>query len=468
MHRKATGTYPLDRELPTSDHKVAVKKYKIKPLAHALHLEDAPVNSSALAAQWPTVNVRVSSNRVERRWDHKIFRTLADGDVVQGIPVYNRYDNTNYALILTETDLAKVMTGTSETYQYLTQTYVGGHITNITGDTVTGDANAKFLDDSKAEDGDKFILNENHEAAKEPSGTVAKPNPWITLHTDVSHVITNTSIFTEGTYAGTTGDLLGDPKHYKIRKVYSVPSGERWQYATVAGKFCFTNGNVYGQYWSGTDTDYATDINTASIYQARYCVAYANRLWTADMYDAGLGTRNPWILRGSKINDPTNYTDSTAADYYFYDMPDPITGLGVVGDQLIVYRKTMYHFGRRTSTSTDPLYFPGYQTGVGLHAPYSLVHYLGTNAWLGVDNFYTMNGTTAVAIGGPIRKKFFSIIDDDDLEKVFGINNYRYSEILWVAQTTEGQKCFSWNYAENSWSVYEFDGNLSGLGGFGL
>jgi hypothetical protein len=78
-----------------------------------------------------------------------------------------------------------------------------------------------------------------------------------------------------------------------------------------------------------------------------------------------------------------------------------------------------------------------------------------------------MNGTTAVAIGGPIRRKFFSLVADDDLEKVFGINNYRYNEILWVAQTSEGQKVFSWNYKENSWSVYEFTGSLSGLGGFG-
>jgi len=443
----------LDRELPTSGDKVAVKKYKIRPLAHALHLEDAPVNSSALAAQWPTVNVRVSSNRVERRWDHKTFRTLADGDVVQGIPVYNKYDNTNYALILTETDIAKVTTGSGETYQYLTPTYVTGEVSGVSGAVITGNAAANW--DTGTPDinpGDKFIINSDHTAAGEPDSA------WGTILT----VDTDTQLTLNASYVG-----VGTTGAYKIRKVYTVPSGERWQYATVAGKFCFTNGNVYGQYWNGTATT-ASDLNTTYIYQARYCVAYANRLWTADMYDSGLGTRNPWILRGSKLNDPTNYTDSTAADYYFYDMPDPITGLGVVGDQLIVYRKTMYHFGRRTSTSTDPLYFPGYQTGVGLHAPYSLVHFLGTNAWLGVDNFYTMNGTTAVAIGGPIRKKFFSIIDDDDLEKVFGINNYRYSEILWVANTREGQYGFSWNYAENSWSTYKFDGNLSGLGGFGL
>ena len=445
---------------------MAVKKYKIKPLAHALHLEDAPANSSALAAQWPTVNVRVSSNRVERRWDHKIFRTLADGDVVQGIPVYNKYDNTNYALILTETDIAKVATGSGETYSYLTDTYTTGHITSITDDAVVGSGDGWSA--SGLNPGDKFILEDDLTPKAEPDST------WATIETVADHAIVLEANY--DTYGGTEGDFSGTPKHYRARKVYKVPSGERWQYATVAGKFCFTNGDVYGQYWAGLEPEgsappadnFAKDLNTSYVYQARYCVAYANRLWTADMYDVGLGTRNPWILRGSKINDPTNYTDSTAADYYFYDMPDPITGLGVVGDQLIVYRKTMYHFGRRTSTSTDPLYFPGYQTGVGLHAPYSLVHYLGTNAWLGVDNLYTMNGTTAVAIGGPIRKKFFSIIDDDDLEKVFGINNYRYCEILWVAQTTEGQKCFSWNYAENSWSVYEFDGNLSGLGGFGL
>ncbi len=436
---------------------MADKIYKVRPLAHLLHLEDAPINAPYLAGQWGSVNCRVSSNRVERRWDHETYRTLDDGDVVQAVPIYTKYDTTQYGLILTGTDLCLIKTGTGETYQYLTPTYTTGEVSGVSSATITGNAAANWA--TGAPDinaGDKFIIDSDHTAAGEPDSA------WATI----SSVDNDTQLTLTGAYGG-----AGTSGTYKIRKVYSCPDGERWSYATVAGKFCFTNGNVYAQYWDGSATT-AASVNSTYLYQARYCVAYANRLVSADMYDSGLATRNPWLLRCSKLNDPTNYTDSTAADYYFYDMPDPITGLGVVGDQLIVYRKTMYHIGRRTSTSTDPLYFPGYQTGVGLHAPYSLVHYLGTNAWLGVDDFYTMNGSTAVSIGGSIRKKFFSIIDDDDLEKVFGINDYRHNEIIWVANTTEGQYAFTWNYKENQpygvWSVNTWAGTLTGLGGYGV
>jgi len=81
---------------------------------------------------------------------------------------------------------------------------------------------------------------------------------------------------------------------YKVRKVYSCPVGERWQFAAVNGKFCFVNGNVYGQYWDGTST-YATDLETTPTYTkyARYCTSFANRLVIADMYTPTMrpGTR---------------------------------------------------------------------------------------------------------------------------------------------------------------------------------
>jgi hypothetical protein len=57
-------------------------------------------------------------------------------------------------------------------------------------------------------------------------------------------------------------------------------------------------------------------------------------------------------------------------------------------------------------------------------------------------------------------------VADDELESVFGINNARFNEVLWVANTSEGQYVFTYNWKEKSWGPYRFSSNLTGLGGF--
>ena len=433
------------------------KKLRLRPLQYTYDLSAAPLNASPVTAQWPSMNVRVSSNRIERRWDHEVFRTFDSTETIQAIPIYRTNTGTQYVLALTDTDLVKLMGGTSETYQYLTSSYVTGLITNVVTTAVTGDADVNWstgTPDLNA--GDKFIINADHSAAIEPDAHWA----------NIASIDSDTGITLSAAYGGSATSGA-----YKIRRVYSCPVGERWQYASVDGKFCFVNGNVQGQYWNGTDT-YATDINTTYCNQARYCVAYANRLVIADMYDGDLGARNPWKVRWSEEGDPTDFTDVTAGFNDFVDTEEPITGLGVAGSNIIVFKSNSYYIGYRTGDAASPLAFPSQKRGVGLYAPYSLVHAAGTVVWMGLNDFYYLNGDEAVSIGEDIRKKFFELVADDELVSVFGVNNSRYSEIMWVANTSVGQYVFVYNWKEKgihsgSWTTYQFDGNISGLGGFG-
>jgi hypothetical protein len=342
------------------------------------------------------------------------------------------------------------MGGTSETYQYLTETYVTGEVSNVSTVTVTGNAAANWATGTPdLNAGDKFIINADHTAAGEPD----------THWAQISSIDSDTQLTLTAAYGGAATSGV-----YKIRRVHSCPAGERWQYAAVNGKFCFVNGNVYGQYWNGTDT-YATRLNTTYCNQVRYCVAFANRLVTADMQNSG--ARNPWLLRWSKEGDPTDWTDTTAGYVEFMDSEEPITGLGCVGEQLVVFRKTAYHLGYRTGESSSPLAFDSPKKGIGLYAPYSLVHVAGTVAWLGLNDFYFLNGKEAESIGEPVRKKFFELVADDELESVFGINNPRYHEVLWVANTSAGQYTFSYNWQDKTWGPYQFSDKITGLGGFG-
>ena len=437
------------------------KRYFIKPLSHIYHMEDAPFNAHFLSGQWPCKNVRVSSNRIDRRWDLLTYRTFDDTETIQWGPIFRKQDGTYTVLVLTAGDLCEVKTGSSETFKYLTETITTGTIASITGTAVEG-TSTTFTTDGVAA-GDQFIITADHTANQEgPStGTPAgADNPWAT----VASVTDQDTLTLSANY---TGD--GTSGAYKIRKVHTTPDNERWGYAVVNGKFCFFNGDVAAQYWNGSDT-YATTLNSTYADRARYGIAFANRLLLADVYVSA--TRNPWRLITSDEGDPTKFYGDTgitdAANYDFFDTEEPITGLGVASGQLVVFKKTMYHIGQKTGIPVDPLVFNRNYRGVGLYAPYSLVHYGSTIAWLGIDDFYTLNGEHHVSIGAPIRRKFFSIIPDDDLRNVFGINNIRFNEIVWVANTTAGQYVFSWNYKENSWTQYEFDSNVTGLGGVGF
>jgi len=59
--------------------------------------------------QWPSMNVMVSSNRIERRWDHEIYRTFDSTENIQAIPIFRTAAGTYYQLVLTDTDLCKIM-----------------------------------------------------------------------------------------------------------------------------------------------------------------------------------------------------------------------------------------------------------------------------------------------------------------------------------------------------------------------
>lgn len=420
--------------------------FPLKPLAKALDTSFPAINQDPLAASWPTINVQVDSNRITRRWDYAIDRTLLDGAVGQYVTLYKPGLALTNTLILTTTDLLKKEQIVGKTWSYLTPKYTTGTITDITGAGLTVNGNSSlWLGTGHPVAGDKFIMNADLTADEEPDTS------WRTISSvDDATTITLTSAYLDTLTGGA----------YRVRRLYSVPTDERWQYSVVNDIFCFTNGNVNVQKWDGS-TATAVDLDATHAVKARYCTCYANRLFLADMYLTG--SRNPWTVKWLKEGDPTNWVDSTAGEIDFADTDEPINGLGSVGNNLIVFKKNAYYIGSRTGKATAPVTFPTCKTGVGNWAPYSLVETMGTCFWLSHDNFYVMNGQEAQPIGDAIKYEFFSRVDDTERVKVWGVPNNRYGEILWIAMTRDGQRIFSYKYLEQSWTVYSFNGTVTGF-----
>lgn len=383
------------------------------------------------------LNVRVDQHSIKGRYGHSSAdRALAAK--TYAIAMYKMAAGTTHTLYLTDEDLCAKETSGSNTFSYKTETYTTGTVTNITGAVITGSGTS--WDTSGLAAGDKIIVDTDHSSAIEVDAN------WGEIQT----VDNATQITLTANYTGTTGAMSDT---YKGRMVYSVPTNERWSYVLMNDIFYFTNGNVDVQSWAGTG--YASAVDSTYAKQARYCIEYANRLVLADLLESSV--RDPYLVQWSKENDPTDWTDSTAGAQALLDSEDYITGLGKVGANLIVYRRESINVGSRTGEAFDPLAFPIYRRGIGCVAPWSIVEVMGTNAFLGRDDFYYIEGDTPRPLSrNKARYKFFDLSSPTEAEQTWGFVDTKLNEVQWILDTASGQYIFAWNIQNDEWSMYSY------------
>jgi len=426
--------------------------YQVRPLEHIYDMSRPPLNMPFLAADWPCMNILLDNNRITKRWGYKAVVDLGDGNV-QILARFKTEDDVENALFLTEADLCKRETASGKTFSYKTETgtYDGTtQVDSIDAGTkliVTFEAGTTLQTDGVAA-GDMFVLSEDLTSDVEVDAS------W----REIDGVDSETQLTLMAAYQKAV--TSPGAKDAYVRKVYTVPSGERWAWCNVSDRFIFTNGNVDVQTYNGSG--YASALDSTNAKKARYCLPYAQRLLIADVEVSS--TREPWTLQWSKSTDPTDWTDSTAGSVDFVTTDGFITGLGQVGNNVCVYKEDSIIFGYRTGIATSPFTFPTEKRGIGNYAPYSLVHFLGTNAFIGRDDFYFIDGDHPKPIGDAVRKKFFDIVSDSDLKNVWGTSLSSSNEIIWKAVTTEGIYWFVWNWKYRSWTTYDFYHDVQGIG----
>jgi hypothetical protein len=415
--------------------------YTLKPLEHMYSVDYPPLHVPPGYGDWPSLNVRVDDHRITKRWDWSSteYRTIGTGEIVQAMIPYKKTDATIEHLFLTTQDLCKIETASGKTYSYKTPTYATGTITSIgftTPFTVVGSGTTWTTNVAV---GDKFVLDADVDKLAEPN------SEWISI----TEVTDNTHVKLSGTYTGSVPSTSA----YTIRKVFSVPSEERWSWALVSGKLCFGNGNVHGHYYDGTT---CTVLHANKVYKAKYFIEYGSRLCVANVYHTDLTTPGPWDFRWSKLNDVTDWTDTTSGEIQFLDTKDYITNMGKVGSNIGIMKEESYHIGYRTGEATAPFTFPTFKPGYGNRSPYGLIQVSNTFLWPGSADFYVMSGDEAKPMGERIRKKFFNIVGRGELSRVWGWYNSQYQEVIWMADTTEGQLGFVWNILTGDWQTYRF------------
>jgi hypothetical protein len=193
-------------------------------------------------------------------------------------------------------------------------------------------------------------------------------------------------------------------------------------------------------------------------------IEYGNRLCLFNFLDGGV--RRPWTMRWSKEGDPTNFTDTTAGETDILETDDPICGAGKAANALVIYKTNSFSVWVRTGVPTSPFTQSSYQKGIGLLAPYSLVHAMGTNLFLGNNNFYYLNGDQPEEIGERIRYKIFdnSFITPEARENIWGFYATELQKVIWFADTLEGQRAFVYDFITKEWGTYSFMERITGGG----
>jgi hypothetical protein len=411
--------------------------FQIRPVEHGISTENPPLFIEPSFTPWIS-NCRCDRGAVEKRGGYSL--ALGIGRPVYGTYIFQLIDGSRYTLYLTDTDLCQRETGG---ISYKTNSYTAGSIASITGAAVVGGSTA-WLANVTA--GDKFIVNADDSTTAEPDAN------WAT----VQSVGSDTGITLTGSYTGATTTGA-----YRIRKVYSLPSNERWQTAVVNNTFCFTNGNVNVQRYTGAGN--AADLDSTNATRARFCMEFANRLFLADMYLSGV--RQPLTIKWSKEGDPTEWTDSTSGEADILETDDFITGMARVGANLLVFKRESLHFYSRTGDATSPVEKTVERRGIGNIAPYSIADFLGTCAFLGRDDFYMINGDQAESIGEAVRHKFFDMVSPTEAQNTWAYTNPDEHEIMWFVRTAEyGNIVLTFNYVHNEWYSYRFNDEIISIG----
>ena len=494
------------------------QSYLITPQEHGLDISAPAINAPFPFAHWGSLNFRVEQRSLQKPWGYGTADRSNLG-TLHHIVLFSLTGGTRHTCYLNTTDLMIKEVAAGNTWSYKTEliTYTS-KVASISGNVVTLVADETPSTDG-VEDGDYFILANDFTAAQEPHKVIAFDTGNDAINTpDIGDTVTAANgatglikiiDITSGTFAGgnAAGDLIltscngtwvnddvltfedgetaavngtssdtwasvasaddtgrtitldddyagstgtGWTRTGYVRKAYTTPKDEKMAYCVLKNRLVFTSGDIPVQSWTGSN--YASALDTTYATNARCCIAYANRLIIADH-----GTvRDPVGLAWSVNGDATDWTGTGSGSVTFLEADDFITALGVVGVNLIVYRRDSLLIGYRTGVATPALSFPLPRKGIGCVSPYSIIEANNTNYFVGTNDFYVMDGDMPYSIGEKVRDMFFSMVGYTELEKVVGYENTILNEILWLANTSEGKFVFAYDYKREEWNVYQY------------
>jgi len=322
-------------------------------------------------------NVRLWEGQIKGRPGLDDFFTTALDSQVMFYEEFEKNSGTTYLMAVTQ---KSVYYWSGSAFTRIPWVYAGTATTNGTK-TVTG-TDTMWLTNARA--GDRFKIDS------------------VGTYGVIDTVDSDTQLTLLTTYANATGACTVD-------RYLGGATTDRFCRAVVDEKFCFSQGVDPVLYWDGSAATVAA--LSANCPACHAMVNFAHRLVIANTVESG--TAYPHRVRWCVIDTVTDWTGNGSGYEDVAETTDPIMNMGVLANQLIVYKRNIIIHGRQTGYSIPAISFFGTKRvpNTGLIAYEGLLNRGDLHYFVSSNSIYTYDGSTLTDVGDLIRQEFYDTLN---------------------------------------------------------
>lgn len=208
---------------------------------------------------------------------------------------------------------------------------------------------------------------------------------------------------------------------------YAIGSDNRWSFAQFGDVTIAAAKTETIQY---STTGAFADISGAP--KAKLVAVSGGFVMACDTNDGTYGDQSDrwWCSAYLDYSSWTPSVTTEAATGRLVDSPGPIYALKALGSGFVAYKEKSIFVGTYVSAPAiwDWQQVPGF---AGTISNGSVVNIGNAHAFMGMDDFYIMDGTRPVSIGEGIREYFFANVSPGNLTKTQGAFDYTNGNVWW-------------------------------------
>jgi hypothetical protein len=197
-----------------------------------------------------------------------------------------------------------------------------------------------------------------------------------------------------------------------------------------------------------------------SVSSCKFLIFYKERIVSLRPFEGG--TLHPQRARWCK---PEDHTDWTNDGYVDAPTNDWIMACDFIGENLVVWFENSVWRLKYTSDATLPFEWEQIDVTTGCYAPFSGFNYNDVMAAVGATNIVETDNLRVYEIDQKIPDVVIGM-DQSQFEKIYSIPIQELQQVLISypeVDDTENTHSICYNYADKSWSRYDFGFNIYGF-----
>lgn len=233
---------------------------------------------------------------------------------------------------------------------------------------------------------------------------------------------------------------------------YSIGPDDRWRFAQFGNvTLAAAKSSTIQAITSGSFADVSGTAPTAALIET-----LNNQVFVANINGMGFGD-DPARWACCAVGNETDWTpdiDTGCVSNRLLDAPGPITGLRRLGDIIVMYKDRAMFVGEYVGSPAwwNVRLIPG---NIGAPCQEAIVPTGTAHYFVGPDDFYVFDGSRPIPLESPVRKWFFSQLDQKFAYKIIGAFDRKSQRVFWWFPSKAGagaiDKCLVLNIKTRQW-----------------